>query len=407
MTDSLHIAVIFLWILVVGYALLLFRLRRGFSRLPKPRNAKLPTVTIVVSMHNEEKNVRDLVAALIAQDYPQEKLEIIIVNDRSTDSTGEILARLSRKYPWLKVITIRDQLPDFAPKKRAIDVAAWQARGEIILHTDADGRPGPLWVKSLVSHFEEKVGMVIGYAPYRTTPPFNKWIHRVLALEYFSHAAIAAASTGLGYPATCVGTNLGYRKSLYLQLDGFGPFRKYLSGDDDLFLQRVREETDWEIRYAFQKEAQVFNNPPSSFRKFYQQRIRYTSKSYLYPSSITFALGGVYLLNLLLFFLIPYQLLTGKWILGGILALICKGGVEFSFLKKATRTLNENRSLSIFPLAHILHIPYVVYFGVAGLVLNYEWGARESSRPVLNEWVARPEWSDKGSIKKFPHNDHS
>ncbi len=247
--------------------------------------------------------------------------------------------------------------------------------------------------------------MVIGYAPYRTTPPFNKWIHRILALEYFSHAAIAAASTGLGYPATCVGTNIAYRKSLFLSLNGFGPYKKYLSGDDDLFLQRVREETDWAIRYAYQKEAQVFNNPPLSFKKFYQQRLRYTSKSYLYPASVTFALGGIYLMNLLLLVLIPYQIITGIGLPGGLGALLLKICSEFLFLKKAARSLNENRSLSLFFPASLFHVPYVVYFGIAGLILNYEWGARESNHSLLGEWALRLGW--KGINEKNPHNDHS
>ena len=364
-------------VLAILYGAGLMGLRRGFKRLDYPSSSDLPRVSIVVSFHNERRHVKACLRCLLRQDYPQEQLEIIAVDDRSTDGTGAVLDELVTQHPRLQVIHIDDLQPQFAPKKRAIDQAIRNATGEIVLLTDADGRPGKQWVREMVRLFSPETGMVLGYAPYTTRAPYHRWIHHVLALEYFSHAAIAAATTGLGYPVTCVGTNLAYRKRVFLDLNGFGPFRHIHTGDDDLFLQRVREETRWQIRYATDPRTFVYNFPPDSFTQFYHQRLRYASKGFYYPVKVTAILIGYYLLNLLLFLGIPFVAFTGQPIWPFILALSFKAAGEWRFLHAACRRFSSCSILKYFPLAFVLHVPYVVYFGLLGQFQKFQWGGRE------------------------------
>ncbi|NOX38471.1 MAG: glycosyltransferase [Calditrichaeota bacterium] len=363
-------------VLTIFYGAGLIALKRGFKRLVYPDSPELPSVSIVVSFHNERRHVEACLRHLLQQDYPREKLEIIAVDDRSTDGTGEALDELARQHPRLQVIHIDDLHPQFAPKKRAIDRAIRQANGEIILLTDADGRPGKQWARGMVRLFSRETGMVLGYAPYTTRAPFHRWIHKILALEYFSHAAVAAATTGLGYPVTCVGTNLAYRRRVFLQLNGFGPFRHIHTGDDDLFLQRVRDETRWKIRYAVDPETFVWNFPPGSFTQFYHQRLRYASKGFYYPAKVTAILIGYYFLNVLLFLGTPFAVISGQPLWPLLLAIFLKGMGEWRFLYSACRRFSSCAILKYFPLAFILHVPYVVYFGLLGQFQKFQWGSR-------------------------------
>lgn len=356
-------------ILFIGYLVIFFYLLSGIQNLDNPHTEQQPQVSIVVSMHNEEKNAADLLDHLIHQDYPKEKLEIILVNDRSTDNTAQILANKKQQFNQLEIITINNLIRGFAPKKRAIDVAVRQANGEIILLTDADGRPGKKWVSAMVSYFSENTGMVIGYAPYFA----NNFFQKLLALEYFSHASIAAATTGLNYPLTCVGTNIAYRKKTFLELNGFGQYKNIHTGDDDLFLQRVRDESQWQIKYATSDEAKVYNAPPATWKKFYNQRLRYASKGFKYPAIVTLALTGYYFFNLLLCILGVLSLLTLNFPLSLMAIFFGKALVEYVFLKKSGTVLNETRVFSVFPAEFLLHIPYVVYFGLLGNVQKFEW----------------------------------
>ena len=135
----------------------LLLMTRGLRILPASGNQVLiPSVTVIVCFHNEEKNVRELTECLKNITYPQEKLEILLVNDRSTDHTGDLLERIPGELTGCRVIEIKDLQDDFAPKKYALDLAIRQAGGEIILLTDADGRPGKNWIYSMVSEFGEE-----------------------------------------------------------------------------------------------------------------------------------------------------------------------------------------------------------------------------------------------------------
>jgi cellulose synthase/poly-beta-1,6-N-acetylglucosamine synthase-like glycosyltransferase len=378
MSGSLFsIVPVTLAVLLYIYIIFLFYAARTLRRFNlSPASTQNPPVSIIVAMHNAEQDIRSCLDCLLAQEYPAGLLEIILVADRCSDGTEKVIKTYLPLNPQVKLIVIKQLKENFAPKKFAITNAVGQARGEIILLTDVDGRPGRFWVKSMAGLFREKVGMVIGYAPYSTDRPFHTLLYRLLALEYLSHAAVAAVSTAFGYPLTCVGTNLAYRKCVFKQLGGFGKYQFYLSGDDDLFLQRVREETDWEIKYACDSESHVFNAPPGTFAQFYQQRLRYASKGFLYPARVTLALSGFFMMNLLFWFASFAMIWLPGIIPLVVIMIIVKMIAEFLFLRRVAAYLNDTRDLKLTPLASLLHIPYVVYFALMAQVQKYSWGGR-------------------------------
>jgi glycosyltransferase involved in cell wall biosynthesis len=103
--------------------------------LPLPKEA-LPKISIIFSALNEEENIEAALQSLLAIDYPD--VEIIAINDRSTDKTPEILNRLAPQHDNLRVVHI-DTLPDFwLGKNHALHQGAQQALGKYIIFTDAD-----------------------------------------------------------------------------------------------------------------------------------------------------------------------------------------------------------------------------------------------------------------------------
>jgi cellulose synthase/poly-beta-1,6-N-acetylglucosamine synthase-like glycosyltransferase len=381
MINPYFIELFFLVLLVITilYSFGLSYLKKGLRKKYDIITAQYPSISIIVCMHNEERNAAKCLDKLVVQDYPPDRFEIVVVNDRSTDGTGRILKQYAEEYSFIHHIDILKIDKNFAPKKYAIDQAINFAKGEIILLTDADGRPTNQWAKEVSSLFSEPIGMVIGYAPYNAEVPQTKLWDRLLSLEYFSQASVAAASCGVGYPLTCVGTNMAYRKVVYNQLGGFGIYKKLHTGDDDLFLQRVREETDWQIAYASAPQSHVYNEPPTTWQKFYQQRIRYASKGFKYPFRITLILILFYFLNLLLLGSPLLLLNCTNCILPFLAILFLKLSSEFSFLKLASSYLEDKRFLNLFPVAFILHIPYVVFFGLFAQILIFKWGDHSST----------------------------
>jgi chlorobactene glucosyltransferase len=95
-----------------------------------------PPVSVIVPARNEEKNIRRCVEALLAQDYPN--LQILVLDDRSTDSTSAILAELSARDSRLVILAGRELPPGWAGKPHALHQAAASATGEWLLFIDAD-----------------------------------------------------------------------------------------------------------------------------------------------------------------------------------------------------------------------------------------------------------------------------
>jgi cellulose synthase/poly-beta-1,6-N-acetylglucosamine synthase-like glycosyltransferase len=373
--EIYHLTLITLTIL---FSIGIYYLKKGFTHTVKKSSEKFHSVSIIVSMHNEEINVSECLDKLVVQEYPKNELEIIIVNDRSTDKTEDLIKEYQKEYPFIRLINISDIQDDFAPKKYAIDKAIQSARGEIILFTDADGRPTPHWVREMTSCFTNEIGMVIGYAPYKSNLDNPSLWKGLLSLEYLSHAAVAAASCGRGYPLTCVGTNMAYRKRVFEQLGGFGIYKNLHTGDDDLFLQRVRDETDWNIVYVPGSRSHVYNAPPEHWQKFYQQRIRYASKGFRYPTHVVIILVLYYLMNLFLLIAPISFIYCLTCILPFLAALFLKAVSDYNFLKLASSYLEDRRFIALFPVAFILHIPYVVLFGLIGQIMRFKWGDHSS-----------------------------
>src|SRR3972149_727912 len=76
-----------------------FFLRRGLNSISQPLTDKQCSFSIIVAARNEERTIDALLSSLVNQQYPQEKFEIVIANDRSTDATQSIAEKYARKYP--------------------------------------------------------------------------------------------------------------------------------------------------------------------------------------------------------------------------------------------------------------------------------------------------------------------
>lgn len=369
-------------LLLTGYCVAILLLGKGFNQLVRLLKSSdsvfisgnLPTVSVIIAARNEQANLPALLNCLQQLQYPAEKLEICIVNDRSTDKTAEILNSAKSKLANLKVIHIHDTLVDFAPKKRAIDCAIHATNGEIIMLTDADCTPKPGWIRATLACYKENTACVIGYSPYRFDRPVPRIIKKMLALEFFSIAAVAAASAGLGSPATAAGCNLSYRRETWTKAQGFKGIQQWISGDDDLFVLKIAEQKLGDFSYGLSPEAFVPAAAPTSWQSFWNQRIRYASKGTHYALPFVAALCSIYLFNLLLAGAIP-MLLLGWTNIGipAIFAWIIKSIFEWHFLEKAAFHYGEDQLLKFFLPTALLHPFYIVLFGFLGTFSRFDW----------------------------------
>ena len=122
----------------------------------------LPTVSVVVPARNEDHNIEETLESLAAQDYPAEKYQVVMVNDRSEDQTPGIMTRFTKNYKNFLMVDIESLPPGISPKKNAVEWGIAAANGEIIVTTDADCVHSPRWLKTLIEYFKPEVGLVAG-----------------------------------------------------------------------------------------------------------------------------------------------------------------------------------------------------------------------------------------------------
>jgi chlorobactene glucosyltransferase len=143
-------------LVAIFYTAVLARMIRMLAFAPRVREGLAqaapaegwPLVSIIVPVHNEERVIADCMTSLLASDYP--KLEIVVVLDRCSDRSRELLHAFSERDPRLRVIENDSCPPDWAGKCNAARVGAELAQGRYLLFTDADVRFDPALVRAAV-----------------------------------------------------------------------------------------------------------------------------------------------------------------------------------------------------------------------------------------------------------------
>jgi cellulose synthase/poly-beta-1,6-N-acetylglucosamine synthase-like glycosyltransferase len=379
MTATL-LGIFFLIALAIFYIIVHTELLLGIHHLKKNglRSPQQPLVSIIVAARNEEATIGHLLRCLAKQTYSNK--EIIIVNDRSTDTTAQIIESFKTKIPSLTCLHITSLPDDFPAKKHALRSAIQASHGDILCFTDADCFPSPHWVEELVAGFRDDVGLLTGYSPYIVDAPYNKLLHRFINYEELRGGIWAAGSIGLNRGWLCTGRSLAYRRRVYDEVGGFEKIKMSISGDDDMFLQLVRRETKWKLSYILSPESFVPTLPPKTFRQFVNQRKRHfsTGKYFSIPQQLFFACYHV--ANLLLLLTIPAAMIFPSLFWIGCFGIL-KFLADALLMIPNFSTFNTKQN---FLVMEVLYILYNTFIGPLGLIAEFDWksGAPKSTPSI-------------------------
>jgi len=368
---------ILLGLVVAFYSFVLLGLVVGMRRLNYDLSTAKPLVSVIVAARNEENNIGPLLERLTHQDY--EAYEVIIVNDRSSDQTASIVEQFQSEHPKVQRIDINSVVTDMPAKKNALARGIASSKGEILCFTDADCLPPSGWISSLVAAFDERTGLVAGYSPYSVQParvgkssPLAPLLFNFVEYEEFKGALWAAGAIGMRKAWLCTGRSLAYRRAVYEEVGGFEKIKHSISGDDDLFLQLVRRETSWHIRYVTAVKSFVPTTPPPDFGQFIQQRVRHFSAGRHFPISmkIFFLTFHATSLLVLLSFVVSIIFDRTEVLLWPYL---CKCIVDSIVFFAAAPVFGQRKFASSFLLMEVLYILYNVLIGPLGFIKHFEW----------------------------------
>jgi cellulose synthase/poly-beta-1,6-N-acetylglucosamine synthase-like glycosyltransferase len=258
-----RICLVFTILVLTAYAirhhlLALFRISLRRSRdMMEVVGFTTPTVTVLVPMHNEEEVAADVLQALVDCDYDWEKLEILAIDDRSEDRTGEIIDEFADKYPIVKAL---HRARGEGGKGAALKFASTQATGEILLLFDADYIPSRAMIKFLVAPFcDPEIGAVMG----RVVPHNGgaSLLAGLLELERGAGYQIGQQSRyNLGLTPQFGGTVGGVRASVLKAVGGWNVHS--LTEDTDLTFQLLLH--GWKVAYV--NRAECYEEAPETWQ---------------------------------------------------------------------------------------------------------------------------------------------
>ncbi|AFD08237.1 glycosyltransferase family 2 protein [Solitalea canadensis] len=348
----------------------------GWQRIRKPsanRGTHTTKVSVIIPARNEEKMIGKCVNDIVAQNYPNELLEIIVIDDHSTDSTADVVKSI--QYPNLKLIKLQADPAVNSYKKKAIADAISIASGDLIVTTDGDCRMGNNWIRSIVNEYEvtgnKMISSPVAYFEERS------FFEKLQSLEFMCLISLGAASIANKMAGSCNGANLAYEKKAFFEVGGFSGIDHIASGDDELLLHKMLSAYHGKVSFLKSREAVVYTHAKPTLKDFISQRRRWASKSTKYKNKWMVGIGVsvfFYYVALLLTGLIGLFVPSiGCLFLG---AFVFKCLIDLIWVLPVAVFLRKLNLIIYFPILAFLHLFYIVYIGLAGQAKQYEWKGR-------------------------------
>lgn len=353
-------------LLVLIWGWLLFDANRPL-KVVRPDDRLL---SVVIAFRNEQIAIPSLLKDLDAQRYGKENVEIILVNDHSTDESVTLIGKAN--YPNLTLL----QLPEGKTgKKAALDWGIKNAKGHIITVTDMDCHLSAKWLITINDCFHsDKIKIVVG--PVRIDPS-GSLFSKMQSLEFSSLVGTSGATLALGQPTMCNGANLSFLKSAYMEVYGYEGNETIPSGDDEFLMRKIAARWKDSVRFLYDPNAVVSTAAQTSWSEFFNQRLRWASK-WKYNSSFVTQLTAIAVLVFHMCFLSLFVFVatgTIDWRDALILWSI-KMSCEALFLYRVGFFLGLRWSWSSFLALQFTHSLYVVVVGILSQVRGYNWKGR-------------------------------
>jgi len=237
----------------------------------KMEGETFPFLSILVAARNEENIIGECVAHLLQLDYPEDHMEILIGDDRSTDGTWEILSEIQKSNPLVKIFSIRDNLKNTGGKSNVLAQLAHKARGDYYLITDADTMVPPNWPKGLLTGFKQnnQAGIVTAVTSIRS----NNTFHHLQNTEWLNAFGMLKTINDYGIPVTAIGNNMMINKAVYWETGGYENIGFSLVEDFQLTRKVLR--LGYMLEIMVNDQVKAISMPAKNLRNLLQQRKRW------------------------------------------------------------------------------------------------------------------------------------
>lgn len=368
-------------LLLFGYVVLIIWYRNAWLQLPETTGTAFDVesfttkVTVIIPARNEERNIGNCIECILNQSYPPHLLQIIIIDDASTDATASIVNEYASADHRVNLYSLQAGEIDKSHKKRAVEKGIQLAKGELIVCTDADCIHPVKWIETMAKSFENDHNIFIAAPVMYYTD--NTVCSIFQTLDFLSLQGITGASVSKRFHTMCNGANIAYSRNAFFEVNGFEGIDALPTGDDMLLMHKIYKKHPSKVVWLKSKDALVLTDAAPNWKAFFNQRIRWASKAAFFDDKrIFYVLLLVYLVNVSLLLTGIASIFSMYAFKSFVVMLACKTIIELWFMIPVARFFNKQNRLWYFPLMQPLHIVYTVIAGWLGRFGRYEWKGR-------------------------------
>ncbi len=380
-----------LWTLVKLLALVVFinryvagviiRILRG-KKWDETRDDFEPSVTVIIPMFNEGEAIKETLTSLLASEYPREKLEIVVVDDCSTDNSYELAREFARgTNGQLRVIRNRHNLG----KRRSINRAVAASTSEIIVSVDSDVVVDPNAIKELTRRFvDDRIAAVGGWVDVRNK--HDNWLTRMQTIKYwYGYYFLKNLEWGFRRVMCLSGCLTAYRRHVLVELEPILEQRSILGVSikygEDRFLTRQIIKAGYLTTMTHAARCRTF--VPSKLPEYFSQQLRWRRSNIVDYSG---AVSHVWKLNpfLAIHYFAQFALLTAYpitviralsagWFFEALqihLYVIAVFGLYYRWRVRHVPASERVGSLAFLPIALLMPITYALLTPLALFTLD-------------------------------------
>lgn len=355
---ALGYIIVQLWQLVVLY-------NYKNAEMSPPEN--WPMLSVLIAARDEEDNIAQCLQALLNQDYPPDRLEIIVGNDQSTDNTRSIVLEFAKKNPQIKCVDVVEKNNGLKAKARVMAQLDEIAIGDFYLITDADVCVKKTWVKSMLLQMRDNMGVASG-----TTMVTGKgsWAH-LQKIDWAYFMGLLNVISYSGVPATAVGNNMIVRKKAYWETGGYSKIQFSITEDYKLYSEICKK--GWHWNNVMSPNVLAYSLPTRGFLPLLHQRKRWLSggKELPYYWWLLFGIFGLY------YFIVPVGFILNPLLFS--IAMLIKLLLQIMQINQIYKHIGEKRENIASHLMYELYLFVVTTFTALFFVLPIKtiWKGRK------------------------------
>jgi len=332
------------------------------------------TFTVIIAFRNESLNLPGICRDLKKMDFDTNRLEVLFVDDHSTDDSVHCLINLLKGLPNGKLVRAEGK-----GKKSAIFQAVSLARGDWIVTTDSDCRLPNNWIKNIELKIIELTPVLL-VQPVLTctgTSLLSKF-------QYYDGLSLVALNLAFyakkGSPLLASGANLVYNKKSFESAGAYFGNMNIASGDDMFLLAAFKQKFNSGLHLNYANDVLVKTRAEKKWNALIVQRIRWVRKMKHLVNNRANSLGLIAVsVQVLFLFILIAGFFNPIYFYYFLVLWGLKAGVDYRLIRKGARALNQKTTFLTFFILEPIYMVFVPLVTILSLFINPEWKGRKTS----------------------------